>query len=610
MKAASRKNNNSLLHSHLETRKQKYTKKWQTFVKYLGYYSSFSKFHFWRGIILAFIRAPIDSSFIFVAGLFIDSIVDYYQDAQDLNLGFIQLPSPFMYVFLMLTLWVIRRVLDALIHHSRMILQYRSWSGHRQDVVEKFRKLNLQELDAEDIKDEIEKIQGFWWGRATAFYDRMVSVGELLISISVAFYAVFTFNPWLGLIILVLPIPEAFIIYKNNNRFRTFVDDVASLALGRSYIFNILIDTRTFTERKINSMYLYMEQKMKAINNALADGYIHVMERNEVAVTIASVVDMILVYGVRIAIVFLGLLNQVPVGRITYVLGYVETLYDRMFRVQSSLILLFDDLSFIEKLFDLLEVKGFADYKKGGKRLKKGTPAIEFKDFTFTFRDTGITVMKNVNLSIMPGEKIMVLGKDGSGKSSLMKLIASMYKVQSGQLLLDGIPVDKLARGVVKNKLSLVAEDFGRYYMSLKENITIGDNQKPFDKKLFEKVLEVTGLDTWVKEVNLDIENTTVGSFFEGSLEISSGHWQRITIARALYRNRDIFIFDQPFTYVDKASVNEIFPRIMEFIGNRTLIFIGEEIVFPEYFNAFYEMGSGQIKKIDKVTRARKWIEA
>ena len=94
------------------------------------------------------------------------------------------------------------------------------------------------------------------------------------------------------------------------------------------------------------------------------------------------------------------------------------------------------------------------------------------------------------------------------------------------------------------------------------KNIVLGDPKKLFDSTLYRQALSITGLDKWAKANNIDDEKTILGNYFEDSVSISSGHWQRIAIARAVYRNREIFLLDQPFTYIDSHSVEEILTEI------------------------------------------------
>jgi ATP-binding cassette subfamily B protein len=260
---------------------------------------------------------------------------------------------------------------------------------------------------------------------------------------------------------------------------------------------------------------------------------------------------------------------------------------------------MFDELTFIEFLYEFIEIKGFADNLKKGKHLKHN-PVIEFDKVCFSYHGSGKQILLDASATINPGDKVMILGKDGTGKSSLLSLLAGLYELNAGQIKFDGIPMSKLARGQVKRRISVVPEDFARYYMTLRENVVLGDLKKKFDAALYAQALEIAGLNEWIEESKIDDQQTLLGNYFEGGIAISSGHWQRITIARAIYRNRDIFILDQPFTYIDKHSVEEIFPKLMNFIGKRTVIFISEDHHYAKDFDSVYELEKKKLIKMKK----------
>jgi len=594
-------------HTVVKKPAQRLIQKIGIFFRYIKYFSSFNPRSFWTGIAASYLRAPVNTAIIYCGGILIDSIVSYYEKPQFAQILSLQIPYPAVLIVVLFILWFTKRILSYIITREEILIHHRAWDNNRIDIVKKFGILNQEDIESEDVKDEIEKILNFWYGRATGLYFRIRDFGELLINIVAAFIAVWTFQPVFAIIILLLPLPEIVVIARNNKRFVKFVDDIAPLLLRQTYFFNLLIDTRIFAEKKINSIFKLLQKTFAHHAHGITKGYEYVQTKQEKYVVIASVVDGLGLYIVEAIMVLQGIMTQVAVGRISYTLGYMDSLYSRLYNIGNTLLLMMDDLTYINKHFELMDRVSISDKLKGKRVITKKVPSIEFKNFSYTYRDSGITVLNNAQLSIAPGEKVMILGKDGSGKSSILKFLAHLFDIQEGDILIDGVSMNSLKAGSIRDKLSVVAEDFARFYLPLKDNITLGDPEKPFDPALYAKVLEATGLTEWVKQVGLDDDQASVGSFFEGGVEVSSGHWQRIAIARALYRNRDIFIFDQPFTYVDKASVHEIFPKILDFIGDRTLIFIGEEVIFQKDFDSFYEVGGGQIKKLTEKDIKGKW---
>jgi len=335
------------------------------------------------------------------------------------------------------------------------------------------------------------------------------------------------------------------------------------------------------------------------VADLMAKGFIYVRFKGRKERITANLINHTGLTVLKVIVLVTNLFKKVAVGHITYLLGYVNSLYSNSFDFQYNVITLFNQLDFIEYLYEFLDVKGFADYTRKGKDLKPGTPLMELKKVNFTYVGSDKEVLRNASAIIRPGERVLILGKDGSGKSSLLSLMAGMYEMKKGQLVYDGVPIEELSRGSIKHKMSVVPEDFGRYYMTLKQNIVMGDPIREYDEKLYKKALNITGLGKWAKEEGIDDENTILGNFFDGSVAISSGHWQRIAIARAIYRNRDIFLLDQPFTYIDGKSVEDMLPKLLRFIGRkRTVILISEDIWHAESFEKVFRLENKELVDI------------
>lgn len=582
---------------------------WQMLTRHLKYYSSFDRKSFLKGIIAGLLRAPINAANIFVAGLFVDSIVDYYQTPSHLYTSGIPIPVPILYLCALFLAARITRVLDGIYQVSLIRVRNTAFVGYRQDVAEKFHKLNSQEIDKEQVKDLITKIESFWLANSTAFYERLAGVGEYFLSIIIAAAALFLFSPTIAVLVLLSPLPQIITEFLSNRKHAHYVDDVASLMLERNYYFSSLTDPRTFPERKINGVFRSLITRYRHVADLVSQGYKRVLTSAERKSVITDAFDQTLLLLLKIYVLLTSIYSKVAIGRITATLGYVDSLYKNSYALQKNLISMFDELTFIEYLYEFQDIKGFADALKKGKHLKKDRiPKINLENVTFTYRDNSKKILENVSLEINPGERVMILGKDGSGKSSLLALLAGMYVLDEGVIKLNGVPLQKLARGQIKARISVVPEDFARYYLTLRENIVLGDPKKQFDESLYKKSLSITGLDEWVKANGINDQTTILGNYFEGSVSISSGHWQRIAIARAIYRNRDIFLFDQPFTYIDGHSVAEMLPKLLRFIGKRTVIWISEHTIHEKYMTKVYELVDRKL--IEKKKRASSKVKS
>ena len=219
------------------------------------------------------------------------------------------------------------------------------------------------------------------------------------------------------------------------------------------------------------------------------------------------------------------------------------------------------------------------NYKKSQKKIKNYNlkKSIKFKNISFGYNDRSI--LKNFNLHINLGEKIGIIGTTGSGKTTLVDIISGIIKPESGRIYYDDINIKNLNNQVLK--IGYIPQSATLIAGTLKENITL--NSKKINKKLYNKIIHCSCLDTFFKKNKSRIFNS-LGEF--GS-KISGGQRQRISIARALYYNPQILIFDEGTNALDKKTENRLIDRIYKNYPKIIIIFISHNINYKKCNKVF-----------------------
>ena len=219
------------------------------------------------------------------------------------------------------------------------------------------------------------------------------------------------------------------------------------------------------------------------------------------------------------------------------------------------------------------------NYKKNQKKIKNYNlkKSIKFKNISFGYNDRSI--LKNFNLHINLGEKIGIIGTTGSGKTTLVDIISGIIKPENGRIYYDDINIKNLNNQVLK--IGYIPQSATLIAGTLKENITL--NSKKINKKLYNKIIHCSCLDTFFKKNKSRIFNS-LGEF--GS-KISGGQRQRISIARALYYNPQILIFDEGTNALDKKTENRLIDRIYKNYPKIIIIFISHNINYKKCNKVF-----------------------
>ncbi|MGW9686956.1 ABC transporter ATP-binding protein [Flagellimonas sp. 2504JD1-5] len=217
------------------------------------------------------------------------------------------------------------------------------------------------------------------------------------------------------------------------------------------------------------------------------------------------------------------------------------------------------------------------------------TGNIEFKDVTFTYDDTNITALKNISFNIKSGETVAFLGKTGSGKSSILDLVARLYDVTSGEVLVDGTPVQKLNLNSLRSSIGAVPQDAFLFSDTIENNIRFGDENASFDQitEVAKKAVVHENIEGFAKKYD-----TILG---ERGITLSGGQKQRVSIARALLKNPRIYLFDDCLSAVDTETEEEILNNLKQVSENKTTLIVSHRVSSAKNADKIIVLENGEI---------------
>ena len=221
----------------------------------------------------------------------------------------------------------------------------------------------------------------------------------------------------------------------------------------------------------------------------------------------------------------------------------------------------------------------FLDYPaampKGDKAVSDEKHTIEFSHVSFRYPRSEELVLEDVNLTITSGEHLAVVGLNGAGKTTFIKLLCRLYDVTEGKILIDGIDIRDYSEEEYRKLFAVVFQDFKLFAFSLQENVSFGETAK--DEEI-RRALEMSGLYEDAVKLPEGLNTTVFKSFDEHGTELSGGQQQKLAISRALYRNAPIVILDEPTAALDPMAEYDIYRHFDSLVGNKTAIYISHRL--------------------------------
>jgi ABC-type multidrug transport system, ATPase and permease components len=232
------------------------------------------------------------------------------------------------------------------------------------------------------------------------------------------------------------------------------------------------------------------------------------------------------------------------------------------------------NMPFIDNYFKFLDIPS-ESIESGNKYIDNNNYNIEFKNVSFRYPESNTYALRNVSVNIKSGEHLAVVGMNGSGKTTFIKLLCRLYDPSEGEILLNGINIKEYDYVEYMNVFSILFQDFKIFSFSLGENIALDDI---YNLQLIERTLEKVGFNERYMKFEKGLDTYLYKDFEEDGIEISGGEAQKIALARALYKNSPIIILDEPTSALDPIAEYEIYSKFNEITYDKTAVFISHRL--------------------------------
>jgi ATP-binding cassette subfamily B protein len=219
---------------------------------------------------------------------------------------------------------------------------------------------------------------------------------------------------------------------------------------------------------------------------------------------------------------------------------------------------------------------------------------IVFNQVSFQYGTTNRQALENITLRIRPGQVIALVGENGSGKTTLIKLLCRLYDPTYGSITLDGIDLREFAIADLRRQISVIFQDYAKYYFTAKENIWLGNVDLPLEDERVIAAAHLSGADRVIRTLPKGYD-TVLGKLFDGGEELSIGQWQKIALARAFLRDSQVIVLDEPTSAMDPKAEYEVFQQFRKLIQQQAAILISHRLSTVKMADYIYVMSQGRV---------------
>jgi len=328
-------------------------------------------------------------------------------------------------------------------------------------------------------------------------------------------------------------------------------------------------------ELKLFNLSEYLTNRFRDLSQGIYEENVALANKKMLWGGLLSLISTLGYYGAYVYAIYQAVSGQYPnvaaFVLVTQAIQQSSSNFQQAFSTASGIA---DQALFLTDLIAFFEIKPTVQNKPNAlpspRPIRRG---IEFRNVSFAYPGTERRVLKNFNFTIEPGERIALIGENGQGKTTVVKLITRLYDPTEGEILLDGVDLRDYSIEDLHREMGVIFQDFMRYEMTVKENINVGHIEVAHSQEDLEIAAEKSLAAEVVKKLANGYDQM-LGRRFVSGVDLSGGEWQRIALARAYLRDAQLLILDEPTAALDAKSELEVFERFAELTMGKMALLI------------------------------------
>lgn len=463
----------------------------------------------------------------------------------------------------------------------------------RERVLTASAAVDLRSFELPAFHDRLERAVLGAHLRPMEVVNGVLSLAGGLIGIVAVGVALSLAQPWLLPLAALAAIPLLLAAVRAGDVQFSFTMRMTANERERAHLFEFLTSRAAAAElRALNAGAL-----LAGRHRELYDAHIVQLRRaarQRLRFTLHGAAASALISGLTIALLlWLAATQRLSLAEAGMALGAVVLLSQRLATLVSATGQLYESARFVHDMSAFIDVP-VADPSSRLESCPSAALAVRLEDVSFTYPGAVAPAVLNVTLSIDPGEIVALVGENGSGKTTLAKLLARLYRPDSGRLLVDGVNAEDLEAETLRDSIAVVFQDYVRFVLTAAQNIAIGNHRRMNDLDAVARAASEAGIDDALRALPCGYD-TLLAPEFEGGADLSLGQWQRVALARAFFRDAPLVVLDEPTAALDPRAEHALLEQVRALFAGRSVLVISHRLSSVREADRIHVMDAGKI---------------
>jgi ATP-binding cassette subfamily B protein len=540
------------------------------------------------GLVFRVVVSVLPVALLYVTKLIIDGIIEIVKSGQ---------PVPTWLWWLVVAefgLVVINGLFTRTIDYLDSLLADKYIRHVSIEVLRHASKLDLTTYEDPKFYDRLERARV----QATDRLGMIQALGRLIqqvvttVSLSIS---IVVFSPWL-LLLLVLGVIPAF-LGESHFAFLGYVTNFRQTPIKRELDYLRVLGGSKEAAKELRLLNLngFLIERFTKLSDRIYDENVDLSRRRLIAGSLFSLFGTVGYYAAYVLVIWRTVHGEITIGDLTFLAGAIMQVGSNIQQIFSTASGIADQALFLTDLIAFFRTEATIHSKPNA--LPAPRPMVrgfEFRDVSFRYPGSPRLVLDRFNFHLRPGERVALIGENGQGKTTIVKLLTRLYDPTEGQILLDGVDLREYDLEDLYEQIGVIFQDFMRYEMTARENIAVGCISQMQNLDRVELAARKSLADEIIAKLPKKYDQI-LGRRFEGGLDLSGGEWQRVALARAYLRDAQVLILDEPTAALDARSEAQVFARFAELTMGKTALFISHRFSTVRMADRIVVLENGRI---------------
>lgn len=461
------------------------------------------------------------------------------------------------------------------------------------EIVNKFLKLKYCLFEDKNVSDIVKRMGTTPHKLLTDFFINSISIISTFISLITTSIIFSQVSIYFSILFILIFCPMFYINIKAMQLMDELLNEQSADERKLDYYNGLLGNKSSLFELRIFNAVNYILNKWKTLNKQILKQRIKTTVRSHKYYAISSLLIIIWAIILVITLIINVTKQDISMGLFISLVNSIGIVLNLSQTLSNSFVFISKKYVDIKHLFNFKSLQEIDDYSDMDLETSSELHIV-FKDVWFTYPGTQNAVLKGISIEILPGQKVCIVGDNGAGKSTIVKLLCKLYRPDSGEITINGINLDEIPEAYLNKLFSVVFQKFEKYQLPLRDNIALGNLKYINDD---EKIINALKMGLSFDLINKlpDGLDTNLGNTDENSVNLSGGEWQRVCISRACLNESNFIILDEPIASLDPIAESKMYESFSGVLNCKGSLIISHRLASARLSDNIYVIKNGVI---------------